>query len=160
MNNLSDYKTKRDFKKTPEPKTSKSPAKDIFVIQRHDATHLHYDFRLQIGRTLKSWAIPKGIPKTFSEKNLAVETEDHPLDYANFEGTIPEGNYGAGTVKIYDKGTFENARKISISKSYDEGKIEVILNGKKINEKFALIKMKPNAKYPSKKNWLIMKIKE
>jgi len=105
---------------------------------------------------LKSWAVPKGIPKNL-ERNLAIETEDHPINYANFEGKIPEGNYGAGNVKIYDKGTFKNAREISMKKSYDEGKIEVILCGKKLNGKFVLVKMKPNAKYPSTKNWLLMK---
>jgi bifunctional non-homologous end joining protein LigD len=154
---LDKYKSKRDFKKTPEPKESKSKDKSIFVIQKHDATHFHYDFRIQIGNVLKSWAVPKGIPEA-NEHKLAIETEDHPLEYSNFEGIIPKGNYGAGTVKIYDKGTFENTRKISIKKSFDEGKIEILLKGKKLKEKIALIKMKPNAKYPSKKNWLLMKV--
>jgi DNA ligase D-like protein (predicted 3'-phosphoesterase) len=155
---LQEYKSKRDFEKTTEPKDSKSKLKNIFVVQRHDARNLHYDFRLQIGQTLKSWAIPKGIPEK-AERKLAVETEDHPLEYANFEGKIPEGNYGAGTVEIFDKGTFENTRKISVDKSYEEGKIEVLLKGKKLNEKFVLIRMKPNEKYPSTKNWLIMRMK-
>jgi len=158
MEKLTEYKSKRNFRQTLEPEKSSTKTKNIFVIQRHDASHLHFDFRLQIGRTLKSWAIPKGIPKN-SERNLAVETEDHPIDYANFEGTIPEGNYGAGTVKIYDKGTFENEREISIDKSYEDGKIEIVLHGKKLQEKFVLIKMKPNAKYPAKNNWLLMRRK-
>ncbi|MFA4960494.1 MAG: DNA polymerase ligase N-terminal domain-containing protein [Candidatus Pacearchaeota archaeon] len=156
---LEKYKSKRDFEKTPEPKKDEVDEKNIFVIQRHDASHLHYDFRIQIGRILKSWAIPKGMPKNFSDKRLAVETEDHPLSYVNFEGEIPEGNYGAGTVEIYDKGIFKNIRKISTKKSYEDGKIEIFLRGKKLNEKYALIKLKGNLRYPKGNNWLIMKMK-
>ena len=118
---LSDYIIKRDFKKTPEPKRSGiKREKDIFVIQEHDATHLHYDLRLKIGNVLKSWAIPEKPTGNQEEKRLAINTEDHPLSYANFKGTIPKGNYGAGTVKIWDKGTFENLRTISLKKSYHE----------------------------------------
>ena len=156
---LKEYKSKRNFKKTSEPKNSKSDLKNIFVIQRHDARNLHYDFRIQIGKSLKSWAIPKGISRKTGEKKLAVETENHPLDYVNFEGIIPEGNYGAGTVKIFDKGIFENLRTINIKKSYEEGKIEILLKGKKLKEKFALIRLKPNIRYPSENNWLIMRMK-
>jgi DNA ligase D-like protein (predicted 3'-phosphoesterase) len=159
MNNLDKYKSKRDFNQTPEPVKGKQRSKNIFVIQKHDASHLHYDFRLQIGRVLKSWAVPKGIPKNLADKRLAIETEDHPLSYADFEGIIPKGNYGAGTVEIWEKGTFENLRTISAKKSYEEGKIEVLLKGKKINQKFALIKLKSNPRYPGNKNWLIMRMK-
>jgi bifunctional non-homologous end joining protein LigD len=121
----------------------------IFVVQKHDASHLHYDFRLEIEGVLKSWAIPKGVPDKKGEKRLAVLVEDHPLEYADFEGVIPEGNYGAGTVKIWDKGIYE-----IISGSFDEGKIEFHLNGKRFDGDYVLIKTKMN---DEKKNWLLMK---
>src|SRR5688572_30245381 len=106
---LEAYKRKRDFSQTPEPKGSRGE-KRVFVIQKHHASHLHYDFRIEIQGVLKSWAVPKGLSKKIGEKRLAVETEDHPLSYANFEGVIPEGEYGAGIVKIWDKGKFQNIK--------------------------------------------------
>lgn len=151
---LEEYKKKRNFKKTPEPIISKKPKKIIFVVQKHDARRLHYDFRIQIKNVLKSWAVPEGVPKD-GEKKLAIETEDHPLSYAKFHGIIPEGNYGAGTVEIQDSGTFENLRKITLEESYKEGKIEILLKGKKFNGKYALINTKFN-KNP--KNWLLIKM--
>jgi DNA ligase D-like protein (predicted 3'-phosphoesterase) len=157
---LEKYKQKREFGRTPEPKKTTLSEKNIFVVQKHDATHLHYDFRFQLGKVLKSWAVPKGIPLKQNDRRLAVQTEDHPLDYANFKGTIPEGNYGAGTVEIWDKGHFENLRKISLTKSVEEGKIEIKLTGKRLNGSYALVRLKPTPKYPATKNWLIMKMKK
>ena len=115
----------------------------IFVVQKHWATHLHYDFRLEMNGVLKSWAVPKGIPMKRGIKRLAVQTEDHPLSYANFEGVIPKGFYGAGKVKIWDKGKYK-----LIKKSKDEIIFE--LHGKKLIGRYVLVRMKGN-------NWLIFK---
>src|SRR6185312_17061697 len=105
---LSEYERKRDRKKTPEPFGSTRRGKlPIFVVQRHDARRLHYDFRLELNGALASWAVPKGIPLEPGARALAVHVEDHPLDYATFEGEIPKGNYGAGSVEIWDHGTYE-----------------------------------------------------
>jgi len=117
----------------------------IYVIHKHDATRLHYDFRLEIDEVLKSWAIPKTPPNEKGVKRLAVFTEDHPLDYANFEGTIPEGNYGAGKVEIWDKGTF-----VLIENEKD--KIVINLNGNRLDGKYCLIKFKDQ-----EKNWMLFK---
>jgi DNA ligase D-like protein (predicted 3'-phosphoesterase) len=153
------YRKKRNFNITPEPSgltMKKTEKKDpIFVIQKHDASHLHYDFRLQINGTLKSWAVPKNLPKTTNIKRLAMETENHPLAYATFEGTIPRGEYGAGTVKIWDSGTFKNNKDMSLRQSYKSGHIEVILQGKKLNGRYALIRMKGD----DQKKWLCIKMK-
>ena len=109
---LKDYARKRDFAKTSEPKGEKSAKSGRrFVVQKHDATRLHYDFRLELGGTLKSWAVPKGIPFKKGEKRLAVQVEDHPVAYLDFEGTIPKGEYGGGTVMVWDWGTFEPLAK-------------------------------------------------
>src|SRR5688572_33305985 len=109
---LREYKRKRDFKKTAEPRGKREAAKGKnirrFVVQKHAASRLHYDFRLEIDGTLKSWAVPKGIPFKKGEKRLAVEVEDHPVSYIDFEGTIPKGQYGGGTVMVWDQGTFES----------------------------------------------------
>src|SRR5690348_5651569 len=105
---LSDYRRKRDPKATPEPFTGKKRSKEpIFVIQRHDARRLHYDFRLERDGALASWAVPNGVPLDPGQRHLAVHVEDHPLDYATFEGEIPQGSYGAGTVEIRDSGTYD-----------------------------------------------------
>lgn len=151
---LEDYNKKRNFKKTSEPRGSvkKSEGDRIFVIQKHHASHLHYDLRLEMNGVLKSWAVPKEPPAKEGIKRLAVETEDHPLQYANFEGIIEEGLYGAGTVEIWDKGTY-SAEKI------DEKEILIELNGKKLTGNYALIKLKPNPRFPGKRNWLFFKRK-
>ena len=154
---LKDYKRKRDFEKTTEPEGQiKKERVELFVIQKHDASKLHYDFRLQIDGVLKSWAIPKGPSLDPSQKRLAIPTEDHPIEYADFEGIIPENNYGAGKVIIWDKGFYENkteknGQKITIKDAYDSGHITVILNGKKLKGEYGLIKMKGSDK------WLLIK---
>jgi DNA ligase D-like protein (predicted 3'-phosphoesterase) len=157
------YNKKRNFDKTDEPKARKNERSEnqVFVIQKHDAQNLHYDFRLQFGDTLKSWAIPKGPSTDPAEKRMAVPTEDHPLDYADFEGVIPEEEYGGGTVTIWDRGNFENIKtddngnKLSLQKSYDNGTIEVWLKGEKIQGGYALIKMTSGK---MKGNWLLIKM--
>ena len=127
----------------------------IFVVQKHQSSHLHYDFRLEVNGVLKSWAIPKGPSMKPAEKRLAVMVEDHPLNYAGFEGTIPEGNYGAGTVEIWDSGTweplagFENAEK-----ELEKGLLEFSLYGKKLKGEFMLVKME---KSYTKDGWLLIK---
>ncbi|MFZ5954946.1 MAG: DNA polymerase ligase N-terminal domain-containing protein [Nanoarchaeota archaeon] len=150
---LEEYRKKRNLKKTGEPVGYKNKKdENIFVIQEHHATHLHYDFRLKISDVLKSWAIPKGIPLKEKQKRLAIETEDHPLEYANFEGFIPQGNYGAGEVIIWDKGSYENLSEDKIGDAYKKGNIKIHLIGKKIKGEYALIKTKLG-----EKSWLIIK---
>jgi len=147
---LSDYKKKRDFETTPEPKAEvKESGKLIFVVQEHHATHLHWDFRLEEDGVLKSWAVPKGPPEEAGIKRLAMQVEDHPLNYAGFEGTIPEGQYGGGKVKIWDKGTYETVLR--------EGKPgrevwRVALKGKRLVGDYTLI-------HTGEKNWLLLKNK-
>lgn len=160
---LSLYKQKRNFTKTTEPAAGKAVAgKHIFVIQRHHATRLHYDFRLEIAGVLKSWAVPKGPSMNPADKRLAMQVEDHPYNYKDFEGTIPAGNYGAGTVYIWDKGTFElmNPNGSSFDKEalkeLKSGDLKIVMKGKKLKGEFALVKMKAaegNA-------WLLIKHKD
>lgn len=154
---LSDYRQKRDFKITSEPraKVKKASKKPIFVVQEHHASRLHYDFRLEAGGVLKSWAVTKEPTLDPSIKRLAVEVEDHPVDYASFHGDIPEGEYGAGHVEIWDKGTFESER--DVLEAVERGKLEFTLKGKKLKGKFALIRMKGGGK---RHNWLLIKMKE
>lgn len=152
---LKDYQAKRDFNRTPEPPGDKRiPHKrPLFVVQKHNANHLHYDFRIEENGVLKSWAIPKGPSTNPHEKRLAVMTEDHPLDYAYFEGIIPEGNYGAGEVLVWDIGTFKNLKDKSIEECIKEGKITILLEGKKLRGGYTLIKtqLHPNS-------WLFFKM--
>jgi DNA ligase D-like protein (predicted 3'-phosphoesterase) len=149
---LEQYRKKRNFKKTSEPQGRfKAPAgrkNPTFVIQRHDASHLHYDLRLEENGVLKSWAIPKTPPEVEGLKRLAVETEDHPLDYQNFEGTIPEGEYGAGRVEIWDKGCYLPLER-------GPGKRLFTLSGRKLKGTFVLIKLRAGDKRD--KNWLFFK---
>ncbi|MCY0970318.1 DNA polymerase ligase N-terminal domain-containing protein [Chryseobacterium wangxinyae] len=162
---LKDYNDKRRFDETTEPrgKTKKSDDKLIFVIQRHAASRLHYDFRLEMEGFLKSWAIPKGPSLNPDDKRLAMMVEDHPYDYKDFEGNIPEGNYGAGQVEVWDSGTYEpldDQSKLSdekeLLKELKAGSLKFILHGKKLKGEFALVKMK-NAENNS---WLLIKHKD
>lgn len=163
-NDLEPYREKRQFTRTPEPYGQDEPSgeKPIFVVQKHAASHLHYDFRLEVGGVLKSWAIPKGPSPDPKVRRLAMPTEDHPLDYAGFEGTIPEGNYGAGTVMVWDTGTYSNLREAkpaggqaTMEKAVTEGKIEVRLDGKKLKGNYALIRTGLQGK-----GWLLFKMKD
>ena len=152
---LKTYKQKRKFSRTPEPKP-KSKGGVVkgklgslsFVVHEHHATHLHWDLRLEIGGVLKSWAIPKKPPKAKGVKRLAIHVEDHPIDYAKFQGVIPEGNYGAGKVKIWDKGNYELESK-------KPNKIVFELHGKKLKGKYVLVKTGYGGK---KKGWLFFKV--
>ncbi|REC77088.1 3'-phosphoesterase [Chryseobacterium elymi] len=162
---LKDYNEKRRFAETSEPKgkTKKSKDKLIFVVQRHAASRLHYDFRLEMEGVLKSWAVPKGPSLDPKDKRLAMEVEDHPYDYKDFEGNIPEGNYGAGQVEVWDSGTYEpldDTSKLSdekqLLKELKAGSIKFILHGKKLKGEFALVKMK-NAENNA---WLLIKHKD
>ena len=156
---LVEYKRKRNFKETPEPgaKIERSK-KQRFVVQRHDATRLHYDFRLEMDGVLKSWAVPKGPSLNPGDKRLAVMVEDHPVSYIDFHGSIPEGNYGAGTVDVWDNGTYipidgkgkEITEKDAL-KALDAGNLKVALKGKHLKGEFALVRLK------DEKNWLLIK---
>ncbi len=148
---LKEYKKKRDFSKTQEPSESKKKTDElVYVIQRHKASHLHYDLRLEEEGVLKSWAIPKPPPEEVGIRRLAVQTEDHPLGYEDFEGIIPEGEYGAGTVETWDRGDY-------LPLEADPAKRVIEIKGKKLKGKHALIKLKP--KNPDDKNWLFFKLK-
>jgi bifunctional non-homologous end joining protein LigD len=152
---LKEYAKKRDFKKTAEPVAGR-PSKTSgrrFVIQKHDATRLHYDLRLEFGGTLKSWAVPKGFPYGKGEKHLAVQVEDHPISYIDFEGTIPEGQYGGGTVMIWDRGTFEPLSKTP-TKELAGGKLHFVLTGTKLNGEWYLVRLR------DEKQWLLIKAGE
>lgn len=156
------YNKKRNFKKTAEPKGVKAGKHRLleFVVQKHNASRLHYDFRLEMDGVLKSWAVPKGPSLNPEDKRLAIMVEDHPYDYKNFEGNIPEGNYGAGNVIVWDKGTYEPAEtdkdsdpeKI-LSAQLQKGHLRIILRGKKLKGEFNLIHMKGRGE----NNWLLTK---
>lgn len=157
---LEEYNKKRNFDRTPEPRGNKKKLRDNksrrFVVQKHDATKLHYDFRLEDTKEgiLKSWAIPKGISLDSKIKRLAILTEDHPLDYLLFEGVIPEGSYGAGTVIVWDTGTYTS--EMELSEQFNKGKITFTLFGQKLRGKFTLVKTYL-AKGKEGNQWLLMK---
>src|SRR6202171_675582 len=138
---LEEYRRKREFGTTPEPpgRVQRRGRRRIFVVQKHDASRLHYDFRLAINGVLVSWAVPKGPSMNPADKRLAVRTEDHPLEYADFEGVIPEGQYGAGTVMVWDQGTYEVENGLSVEQQLARGEIKVILHGKKLRGGFVLV---------------------
>jgi len=165
---LSEYKRKRDFAKTsePAPKLAK-PGKALrFCVQKHRASHLHYDFRLELDGVLKSWAVPKGPSLNPHDKRLAMMVEDHPISYMTFEGTIPEGEYGAGKVIVWDMGVYSSAqtpdaassRKFLKSGLY-RGEIKIVLMGKKLKGGFALVKIK-NSRDKKDNAWLLIKEKD
>ncbi len=157
---LEEYRKKRKFEATPEPagRVRKAAARPIFVVQKHLASHLHYDFRLEINGVLVSWAVPKGPSLNPRDKRLAMMTEDHPLDYADFEGVIPEGNYGAGKVMVWDKGTYEVQGDKSAAEQLAEGELKFIMHGQKLRGGFALINTGRRATDPrQKKRWLLIK---
>jgi bifunctional non-homologous end joining protein LigD len=154
---LKTYRAKRNFRQTREPSgsASKISGKNFFVVQKHDATRLHYDFRLAMEGVLKSWAVPKGFPTTKGDRRLAVQLEDHPLEYAQFEGIIPKGNYGAGTVMVWDLGTYEVECGEPV-KALESGKFHLTLKGKKLKGEWILVRMKPR-EHEDKPQWLLMK---
>ena len=146
---LQEYLAKRDFAVSPEPLGGKATEGRIFAVQEHHARRLHHDLRLEKDGVLKSWAVPKGVPELAGDKRLAVETEDHPLDYASFEGAIPPGQYGAGTVKVWDKGGYE-------LKTWEEDKVEFILNGQKLQGLYILVRFKK----AGEKQWVLFKAQD
>ncbi len=162
MSNLDQYNKKRDFSQTAEPKAVKgkiNATQHHFVVQRHHASRLHYDFRLEIDGALKSWAVPKGPSLNPKDKRLAVQVEDHPLSYGSFEGSIPEGNYGAGTVSIFDEGKYiplEVKSDQEFLKQWKNGNIKFKLEGKVLKGDFALVRMHTG----DDKNWLLIKHKD
>lgn len=157
---LEDYRAKRDFSRSAEPEGGADRDSDspCFVIQKHDASSLHYDFRLEVDGVLKSWAVPKGPSTDPREKRLAIATEDHPQDYAGFEGVIPEGNYGAGTVLIWDRGTYDNITEKDdglrpMAQALDAGHVLVWLHGEKISGGYALQRIDDD-----EDQWLLVKM--
>jgi len=161
MAKLSEYKKKRNLKKTAEPSKDGRVSKKIpkFVIQKHAARRLHYDLRLEIDGVFKSWALPKGPSLSPKDKRLAVMTEDHPLAYGNFEGEIPQGEYGAGTVMIWDRGTYRNSKKkdaklVPMKTCLKNGQIEIVLKGKKLKGGFALVRFR------GEEHWLLIKMRD
>ena len=151
---LTEYKKKRRFNKTPEPGPEEKTSEfgNIFVVQKHRATQLHYDFRLEADGVLKSWAVPKGPPYELGVKRAAFEVEDHPIDYMNFEGTIPKGQYGGGTVMVWDIGTYE-----LLGGSHEKGDLKLRLHGKKLKGEWHIFRIKSDQAKPM---WLLAKSKE
>src|SRR6195256_3796779 len=157
---LEEYHRRRKFTETSEPvgRVRRSSRRCIFVVQKHDASRLHYDFRLAINGVLVSWAVPKGPSMNPAEKRLAVRTEDHPLEYAEFEGVIPAGQYGAGTVMVWDLGTYESQDDISLEEQLARGKIDIVIEGEKLRGGFTLIEAGERLAYASKsERWLLIK---
>lgn len=159
---LSEYRRKRDFTKTAEPKggSARQAKKLAFVIQKHDASHLHYDLRLEHDGVMKSWAVPKGPSLDPSVKRLAMEVEDHPIEYNSFEGTIPKGEYGGGTVMLWDRGTYQYGGTDpdpdeGLRRGYQKGDFKFVLNGKRLKGSWALVRMRRNQS--GKPQWLLIK---
>ena len=155
---LKTYREKRDFSRTPEPVgVAAGHGGGIFVVQKHLSRRLHYDLRLEVGGVLKSWAIPKGPSSDPSDKRLAVQTEDHPLKYAGFSGSIPEGQYGAGTVEIWDAGTYKNmthkdGREVSMADALEKGHASFWLEGRRLQGGYALNRIQ--------RGWIIVKMRD
>src|SRR5216110_455418 len=144
MEPLKEYQQKRRFTKTeePAPKKKSSRSGKLFVVQKHRASHLHYDFRLEMDGVLKSWAVPKGPSLDPAVRRLAMAVEDHPIDYADFEGIIPEGEYGGGTVMVWDRGTYELNPPGDPVEAVRKGKLHVVLHGEKAKSEWALIRIR------------------
>ena len=158
IDRLKTYREKRDFGITSEPAGGKaSSGSQIFVVQKHNARRLHYDLRLEADGVLKSWAVPKGPSTNPQDKRLAIETEDHPLEYASFEGVIPEGQYGAGTVIVWDIGFYENVTEkngqaVPMTEALKSGHIALLLAGRKLKGGYALTR--------TKRGWILIKMKD
>jgi bifunctional non-homologous end joining protein LigD len=153
---LAEYNAKRDFTKTAEPKgTVARQAGTSFVVQKHAASRLHYDFRLELDGVLKSWAVSRGPSLVPGEKRLAVHVEDHPLDYGGFEGTIPKGEYGGGTVMLWDRGTWE--AEGDPRKEYAKGRLTFRLDGEKLNGRWHLVRMRRRSPAERNEQWLLIK---
>jgi bifunctional non-homologous end joining protein LigD len=163
---LSEYRKKRDFSQTAEPEgggTTRSRHQPQFVIQKHAASHLHYDLRLEHDGVMKSWAVPKGPSLDPSVKRLAMQVEDHPIEYNEFEGTIPQGEYGGGTVMLWDKGTYSYGgtnpdAEEGLRRGYEKGDFKFVLNGKRLKGSWALVRMRGDR--PGKPQWLLIKHKD
>jgi DNA ligase D-like protein (predicted 3'-phosphoesterase) len=160
---LGAYRGKRDLRRTPEPAGARgrrgARGRPRFVIQKHDASTLHYDFRLEAGGVLKSWAVPKGPSTNPKDKRLAIPTEDHPLEYADFEGVIPEGQYGAGTVLVWDTGTYRNltekdGRPVPVEQAIEDGHVAFWLEGSKLTGPYALTRVGRDGR----ERWLLVKM--
>jgi bifunctional non-homologous end joining protein LigD len=153
---LKQYRQKRSFQRTPEPSGSgKIKPGHRFVVQKHDASHLHYDFRLELDGTLKSWAVPKGPSLDPAQKRLAIQVEDHPIEYGDFEGTIPQGEYGGGTVMVWDRGAWIPEGEGDPQTQYREGRLKFTLEGQKLHGSWALVR---TARGDSRKpQWLLIK---
>jgi bifunctional non-homologous end joining protein LigD len=159
---LEEYRQKRDFTRTAEPKGGKARAtkKLAFVIQKHAASHLHYDLRLELDGVMKSWAVPKGPSLDPAVRRLAMQVEDHPIEYNKFEGTIPEGEYGGGTVMLWDRGTYtyggNNPEPVDgLRAGYAKGDLKFVLNGKRLKGSWVLVRMRRDT--PGKAQWLLIK---
>ena len=149
---LTEYKRKRKFDKTPEPgpKEKRTKTGRLFVVQKHRATQLHYDFRLEAEGVLKSWAVPKGPSLDPTVRRLAMQVEDHPVDYAKFEGVIPQGEYGGGTVMVWDYGTYKPENTADVGRALREGELKFSLNGKKLKGSWVLVRTRD-------RQWLLIK---
>ena len=170
---LEEYKRKRRFSETPEPPPKvEKKSRHRFVVQKHRATRLHYDFRLEMEGVLKSWAVPKGPSLDPADKRLAMQVEDHPVSYFDFEGIIPEGNYGAGTVMVWDVGTWEPLSPVPVKGEFvpgtdaeastmlKDGDLKIRLHGKKLKGDFALVRMRSRRPGSKGTEWLLIKKKD
>ena len=161
MAELRTYNAKRDFSKTPEPRGAPTKGKGTqYVIQKHAATRLHYDLRLELDGVMLSWAVAKGPSLVPGERRLAIHTEDHPIEYNKFEGTIPQGEYGGGTVMLWDRGTYgyggsDPDPMEGLRRGYAKGDLKFVLNGKRLKGSWVLVRMRRDR--PGKAQWLLIK---
>ena len=154
---IEEYRRKRDFKKTSEPAPRRAKGQgNGFVVHRHEARNLHYDLRIEAGGALACWAVPKGFSYTPADKRLAVHVEDHPLLYKDWEGTIPKGQYGAGTMKIWDAGTYEVLKAPNITKAIEKGELKLVLKGRRLRGEWHMVQTKQE----EGKNWLLFKARD